>query len=115
MNNKNLEMIGWLLLLISVEFVALYSVEKAAITKDNNYLYMTMILHGIPVSLILYKLLEFRKIGTVNFLWNIFSTIGGLFISIYFFQEEISSLQWLGILLGIIGASIVILTGKEII
>ncbi len=105
-------MIGWLLLLVSFEFVALYSVQKAAEEKNKKYLIITMILYGIPISLLIYKLLEFRKIGTVNFSWNIFSTISGFCIGVFLFKEKLVSLQWIGVGLGFVSLALIMLSNS---
>jgi multidrug transporter EmrE-like cation transporter len=106
-------MIGLLLLLVMFEFFALYYVQKASSEKDKRYLIITMLLYGIPISLLIYKLLEFRKIGTVNFSWNVLSSVYGLFIGIYFFKEKVINLQWLGVGLGTLGLGLIILSGKQ--
>lgn len=113
MNNANLQIIGWLLLLISVESFALYYVQKAASEKNKKYLIVTMLVYGIPVSLLLYKLLEFRKIGSVNFFWNIGSSLIGFTIGILWFGEKLINLQLIGVLLGFLGLGLVLLGGNQ--
>jgi multidrug transporter EmrE-like cation transporter len=113
MNSLNLQIIGWLLLLVAFESFALYYVQKAASEKNKKYLIITMIVYGIPVSLLLYKLLEFRKIGTVNFLWNVLSTCIGYGIGILWFGEKIVNLQFIGIVLGLLGLGLVIMGGNQ--
>jgi multidrug transporter EmrE-like cation transporter len=109
MLKQNVQMIGWLLLVISVESFALYYLQKAASEKDKRYLIITMLIYGIPVSLLLYKLLEFRKIGTVNFFWNIGSSLVGFTIGILWFGEKLINLQLIGVLLGFLGLGLVMI------
>jgi multidrug transporter EmrE-like cation transporter len=99
----------WLAILVFFEFWALYFLQKSQKVKDKKYLIFSMLLYGIPVSLLLYKLLEFKNIGIVNFLWNVCSTLAGIFIACYIFGETINHLQWMGVALGFLSVGLIIM------
>ncbi len=113
MANSVYKMIGWLSILVFCEFWALYFVQKAEKVHDVRYIFFTMLLYGIPVSLLLYKLLNFKSIAIVNFLWNVCSTLSGFFITLYIFKEKINHLEWLGAALGILSIGLIIYGGKQ--
>lgn len=113
MKNSNLNMMGWLTILVFIEFWALYFVQKSQKTKDTKLLLLTMLLYGIPISLLLYKLMNFKSIAIVNFLWNVASTCSGFFITLYLFKEKVSHLEWLGAALGILSIGLIIYGGKQ--
>jgi len=107
------QVIFFFVILICTEFIALWSVQKYA--KDNKnikFMILTMVLYGIPISLLLYKLLAFRNIAMVNFLWNVFSTMSGFFITLFIFKEKIHNLEWLGAALGLLSIFLIIYGGS---
>lgn len=113
MVNSTYKMIAWLALLVFIEFWALYFVQKAEKSHNSKFVILTMLLYGIPVSLLLYKLMNFKSIAIVNFLWNVMSTMSGFFITLYIFKEKINHLEWLGAALGILSIGLIIYGGKQ--
>ena len=107
-----MKMFVLLFVLIIFEFAALYYIQKAQKDKQKSYLVYTMLLYGIPISLLLYKLLDFKSIAIVNFMWNIFSTLSGFIITLFIFKEKIHNLEWIGAALGILSIGLIILGGK---
>jgi len=101
------------IILVCTEFVALWSIQKYA--KDNTktkFMILTMLLYGIPISYMLYKLMAFRNIAIVNFLWNVFSTMSGFLITLFIFKEKIHNLEWLGAALGLLSIFLIIHGGN---
>jgi drug/metabolite transporter (DMT)-like permease len=113
MKPETLKIFGWLAILVFVEFWALFFVQKSQKIKDKKYLIFTMILYGTCISLLLYKLLEYKNIAIVNFLWNIFSTLSGFFIALVIYKEEINNLEWAGAALGILSLGLIIYGGSQ--
>ncbi len=113
MKEETLKIMGWLAVLVFVEFWALYFVQKTQKKNDKKYLVITMLLYGIGVSLLLYKLLAYKNIAIVNFLWNIFSTMSGFFITLVIFKEHISHLEWAGAALGILSLGLIMYGGSQ--
>jgi drug/metabolite transporter (DMT)-like permease len=105
--------IFFFIILVCTEFVALWSAQKYANnTSQKQFMVLTMVLYGIPISLLLYKLLEFRNIAIVNFLWNVFSTMSGFLITLFIFKEHIHNLEWLGAALGLLSIFLIIYGGS---
>jgi drug/metabolite transporter (DMT)-like permease len=96
-------------ILIAVEAVALYSIEKFAKERQIKFFITTAICYGILIPYLLYRNLMYKGIGMINFFWNICSTIIGFLIGILIFKEQINNLQWVGITLSILGITIAIL------
>ncbi len=113
MNQETLKIFGWLAILVFVEFWALYFVQKSQKVNDKKYLIFTMLLYGLCISLLLYKLLEYKNIAIVNFLWNIFSTLSGFFITLVIFKEHLNNLEWAGAALGILSLALIIYGGNQ--
>lgn len=113
MKSKTIKLIGLLILLVFTEFWALYYVQKAQKEHRMMYLFITMFLYGIPISYLLYKLMDFKSIAIVNFLWNIFSTCSGFFITCFIYKEKVNNLEWMGVLLGLISIGLIIFGGQK--
>jgi len=113
MKSETLKIFGWLALLVFVEFWALFYVQKSSKTNNKKYLIITMLLYGFGVSLLLYKLLAYKNIAILNFLWNIFSTMSGFFITLVIYKEHINHLEWAGAALGILSLALIIYGGQQ--
>jgi hypothetical protein len=112
-STQNLKLIGLFLILVFTEFWALYFIQKAQKENRMMYLVLTMFLYGLPITYILYKLLDFKSIAIINFLWNIFSTCSGFFITYFIFKEKVNHLEWLGVLLGLVSIGLIIFGGAK--
>jgi len=107
------KLIGWLAVLVFAEFWALYFIQKAQKVNNSKLVIPAMLLYGFAVTLLLYKLMNFKSIAIVNFLWNVCSTISGFFITLYIFKEKVNHLEWLGAALGLISIGLIIYGGKR--
>lgn len=100
-------------LIVGIESVALYSIQKYSNTRKFSLLLATMLIYGVAIPLLLYQLLKYKGIGMVNFLWNVFSTLIGFFIGIMIFKEKVNGIQWIGVALGILAFAMIILGSKQ--
>ena len=104
------EIFCWLAALISVEALALYSLQRyAKRPSDKKWMAIAMVVYGVGVTYLLYKCLSFKGVGLVNFLWNVFSTISGFMIGILLFSEKVNNMQWMGVTLSLLGLALIIL------
>lgn len=94
-------------LLAGSETIAMTSITK--FSKNKNFLYMllALLIYGIIIPFIVLKTLTFAGIGTVNFMWNIITTVSMIIIGHFYFGDRMSNLHLISLLLGI--ASITIL------
>ena len=88
-------------------------VEAAALTLLRiggkwNIIYSAAIFACAVVPL-LSKALEWQGIGTVNFVWNVFSTILMFTIGYLFFEEKLTYLKAVGVSCALFGISILLL------
>ncbi len=102
----------WLSILISIEAIALYSVQNSTKTNNFNYVYLAMMIYGL-FPLLLNKLLHFKSIAVINFLWNIFSTCTGFIITIVIFKEAVSHLECMGALLGLFSIGLIVFGSRQ--
>jgi multidrug transporter EmrE-like cation transporter len=79
----------------------------------NSELLKAGLIYGIGVVALLSKGLAYEGIGMVNFLWNIFSTLLGFILGIYFFKEKVHYLQLLGVLVSLLGLGMIVLAPEE--
>ena len=102
------------LLLVVFEAYALFSIQRYSNDKQPKDLIICCLIYGLAVPFFLYYLLAQKGVGTVNFIWNVFSTIVGFFIGVLLFQEHVESLQWLGVFLGVISFGLILTASKSI-
>ena len=100
--------------IIIFEAFALYFIQRFAITKHPKDLIICCLIYGVVVPFFLYYLLAQKGVGTVNFIWNVFSTILGFLIGVLLFHEQVENLQWLGVLLGFVSFGLILTTSKHI-
>lgn len=100
-----LEMSFWLILLTSIEAVALTLLR---IGGTWNMISASAIFAFAVVPL-LSKALQYEGIGMTNFIWNVFSTLIMFFIGICIFAEKITTLKTIGIVIALLGIGIIIL------
>lgn len=112
-NTNTYRMIAWMAVLVFCEFWALYFIQKAQKVNNSKLVIPSMLLYGFGVALLLYKLMNFRSIAIINFLWNVCSTISGFFITLYIFKEKVNNLEWLGAALGVLSIGLIIYGGNQ--
>lgn len=91
--------------IILFEFVAILLIKKSQVDPSRIYLTMGIAITCYAVvAICLYNLIKYNKsVSISNSLWNIASTIYGLFIGLILFHEKITPSQWFGLILGSIG------------
>ena len=92
-----------------VEATGLYFLRAGGL---QNTITASLIYSGGVVPL-LSKALQYEGIGIVNLLWNIFSTLFGFAIGIYFFKEKVHYQEWIGAGLSVVGIGLIIMAPKE--
>jgi multidrug transporter EmrE-like cation transporter len=93
------------------ETLAMTALTKYYKSYKIYYLISGIALYGIVIPYMILYSLHFSGIGTVNFLWNIITTVSMIIIGYYLFNEKINHLHLISLLLGI--SSIVILYFAE--
>lgn len=94
--------------IVILEVIALYSVKKYSFTKEWYYLLTAIVCYGL-IPIFLYLIIaQTKNVSTVNIIWNILSIIYGLLIGILIFREKIHSLQIYGLILGVLGLSMIL-------
>lgn len=71
------------------------------------YLIGAIVAYGGLIPYTILKTLDFEGIGTVNFLWNIITTVSMVLVSYYYFNDTVSNLHIISLMLGV--ASIVLI------
>ena len=89
------------------ETFAMTALTKYSKSYNTYYLMAGIALYGIVIPYMIISSLHFSGIGTVNFLWNIITTVCMIIIGYYLFNEKINHLHLISLLLGV--ASIIIL------
>ena len=93
----------YLSIIVLCEALALYYVKAYSINESYHLLIFSMILYA-TIPYFLYRILRNQEeIAVINVIWNVCSTLYGLFIGIVLFNEHISSYQKVGIILATIG------------
>ena len=72
-------------------------------SKDKNILYLLLgiIIYGLIIPFLVIISLNFEGIGTVNFLWNIITTVSMIVIGYYIFGDKVNHLHFISLFLGI--------------
>lgn len=113
MQDKYIFILYWITVLILFENTALYFIKKESIKHKSNYIKYACLIYGLIIPFILLKLLNYEGIGLVNFFWNIFSTISGILIGIYLFNERINNKQIIGIIISLTGLYLILLDNEN--
>ena len=87
--------------LAGTETLALTSLTKYSKNNKSIYLVIGMLIYGIVIPTVIVKSLNFEGIGTVNFIWNIITTISMIIIGYQMFNEKINRLHVISLFLGI--------------
>lgn len=98
-----------LILLILVESFALYCVKKSSVKNTKNpYIIYSIILYAFIPVILYFALKNNEGLAITNLVWNIASTIYGIFIGIILFNEVITNEQKIGALMGFLGLVLMI-------
>ena len=113
MQDKYIFILYWITILILFENTALYFIKKESLKHKSNYIKYACLIYGLIIPFILLKLLKYEGIGLVNFFWNILSTISGILIGIYLFNEKINNKQIIGIIISLTGLYLILLDSEN--
>ena len=95
--------IFWFCVIVVSGAAALYFVKLYSTNRDNwQYLIYSMMLYAVCVFSLSRILILNYGVGMVNVMWNLLSTLYGLFIGLVLFSEVITNLQILGAILGVV-------------
>lgn len=103
----------YLLVLLICDSTALTLMKQYSISKNIYTLIIAMLIYGIAIPTLIIKNLQYEGIGIVNLLWNILSTTAMLVIGTLYFKEKITSVQKVGLVLGV--CAIVLLLHAELV
>lgn len=95
------------------ESLAMTAITKYYKSDKIYYLIAGIALYGIVIPYMIISSLNFSGIGTVNFLWNIISTVCMIIIGYYLFNEKVSHLHLISLLLGIASIILLYIAEKE--
>ena len=74
---------------------------------------MTSAIFALGVVPLLHMSLQYEGIGLTNFLWNIFSTLVMFAIGIYIFKEKTKKLQFMGVLVSLLGVGLILMSPED--
>ena len=110
MNNMLIFIILITLLIVADSF-ALTGITYYKTHKHLLYILGPIVLYGLLTPYLLIKILDYEQIGTINFIWNVASTIIMIIVSYYLFNEKINRLKLISFIMGI--TSLVLLYMSE--
>ena len=96
---------GWVFLCGCVEIFTLTLLRMGG--GWRNYVSASLLFSFGVVPLLL-KALEYEGIGLINFMWNVFTTVAMFVIGIHFFKEKVNNLQIMGVLVSVVGLSLIL-------
>ena len=84
-------------------------------SKNKNILYLLLgiFIYGIIIPFLIIFSLKFEGIGTVNFLWNIITTVSMIMIGHYVFGDTMNYLHMISAFLGISAMIVLFMANKE--
>ncbi len=94
-------------LLAGTETIAMTAITKYSRNKNIIYMAVAILLYGLVIPLSVYYSLSYSSIGTVNFTWNIITTVSMIVIGKLLFNDNVTHLHLISLLMGI--SSMVIL------
>jgi len=102
------EALSWIILVSIVEAFALYFVREGGLIS----IIKASLIFALGVVPLLTQAVKYGGIGMVNFIWNIFTTLIGFGIGVYFFDEKIQGMQQLGIAVCLLGLALIQMAPK---
>jgi multidrug transporter EmrE-like cation transporter len=94
-----------------IETVGLTMITSYSKTHFLPTMLGAMSIYGLAVPMFIYKTLHYAGIGTVNFMWNIITTVSMIIIGTLMFGEKLDRLHMMSMVLGM--SSIVLLYFAE--
>jgi drug/metabolite transporter (DMT)-like permease len=104
-----LEAISWIAVVSVVEAFALFFIKQGGLVSAIK----ASLIFALAVVPLLMQAMKYGGIGLINFMWNIFSTVIGFGIGVYFFGEKIHGMQQVGIAICLLGLLIIEMAPKK--
>jgi len=91
-----------ILLIVIFESIGQYHIKKSKL-HDSLVFFFIAILCYVVVCLLLKKCYEFKGMGITNFIWSVLSIITVLMVGMLAFDENITKIDIIGIMLAVSG------------
>ncbi len=103
----------WLYLIIGLtsDTISMYFGKKYVLTDNINFLIITLLLY-LVMGLSLIQMFRYKELTIVNILWIVGVLVTGTLIGQLIFKESITLVQWIGIIICIIGVILIQIPGK---
>ena len=111
MKNNLLNLLLFVIVLVTFESIGMSCITYYSKNQNIYLLILGCLLYGLVVPYFILKSLQFEDISTVNFIWNIFSTVIMIGIGYILFSEKLNYMKILSFLSGI--GSIILLYISE--
>lgn len=85
-----------------IEMLGLWNLKKYSLT-DNIIFYLFAIITFSVFAYMLSKLMKIERIGIINHVWNIMSSIMAFLIGYVFYKEKLNYYEFLGVVLSLFG------------
>ena len=102
-----------LIILIMLESLSQYNLKLFSQSNKIHYFVFAIILY-ILIALGLTYLFSIEKMGIVNHMWNVGTSILVILVGYYFFDEQINATQEIGFVFGLIGMILMASGGNTI-
>jgi len=104
----------WALTLCSAGFFILCDSLSANWAKKSHLLSVAIVVVLSPIAYLLFGLLASRvNLAVAGSLVNLMIMVGAVLVGVFYFKEEITSLQWTGIVLGAVAILILSVGAKK--
>ena len=100
-------------LLAGVETISMTALTQYVKSKNKWYLLLGMFIYALIIPFLVIISLNFEGIGTVNFLWNIITTVSMIVIGYYVFGDSVNHLHLISLLLGISAIVVLMMADKK--
>jgi spermidine export protein MdtJ len=91
-----------ILLIVIFESIGQYHIKKSKISNSLLFLLIGIFSYSI-VCLLLKKCYDFNGMGITNFVWSVLSIVSVLMVGVLAFDEKITKIDIIGIILSISG------------
>ena len=107
-----MDLVGLTALLAGSETIAMTAITKYS--KESNILYFIVgaVIYGLLIPYMLSKSVTLTGIGTVNFIWNIVTTIAMIVVGYFYFGDKMTHLHMISLLLGLASLTVLYLAEK---
>jgi len=102
-------------LLAGTEIIAMTLITICSRKKNLLYMTIAILLYGMVIPFLVYYSLSYSSIGTVNFTWNIITTISMIIIGKLLFNDIITRLHLVSFLMGITSMAILYIAEADLI